>query len=171
MIFSKGSLERVFLFADNVAKISVKPPIRPKNIRQINISLETRCSPGVIPSVRPTVPIADAVSDRQVRMGSSSTRLMTIPPSRNRDMYIRKTVTAFLTVSSAIRRPKNRPFSRLRKTATAQATSTAAVVVFMPPAVEPGLPPMSIKPMVRVCPVSLRAVKLSVFVIGATAVI
>ena len=29
----------MFLFADNVAKISVKPPIRPKNIRLIRISL------------------------------------------------------------------------------------------------------------------------------------
>ena len=55
-------MERVFFVAESVAKISVKPPILPKNIRLINISFETRCNPGVIPRVKPTVPMADAVS-------------------------------------------------------------------------------------------------------------
>ena len=148
--------------ADRVAKISVKPPIRPKNIRLMRINFEMRCNPGVIPRVRPTVPIAEAVSNRQVSIGRFSTRLMTILPSKNREMYIRNTVSAFFTVSSAIRLPKNRPFSRLRKTATAQATSTAAVVVLMPPAVEPGLPPMGLEVYVREYSVSLGDVKSAV---------
>ena len=104
-------------------------------------------------------------------MGRFSMRLMTMPPSRNSTRYISKTAMAFFTVSSAIRRPKNRPFSRLRKTATVQASSTAMVVVFMPPAVEPGLPPMSMSPMVMVWPVSLRAVRSAVLkpaVLGVT---
>ena len=69
MIFSKGSLERVFLFADSVAKISVKPPIRPKNIRQINISFETRCNPGVMPrvSIEVLILLVSAIHERKLK--------------------------------------------------------------------------------------------------------
>lgn len=47
-----------------------------------------------------------------------------------------------------MRRPKKRPSSRRRNTAMALAKSTATVVVFMPPAVDPGEPPMSMSTMV-----------------------
>ena len=119
-------------------------------------------SPGVIPSVRPTVPTAEALSNRHVSSGSFSTALMTIPPERNRVIYSRNTVTAFFTVSSAMRRPKKRPFSCRWKIAAAQATSTASVVVFMPPAVEPGEPPTSIRSPVSSRPFSLRRFRSSV---------
>ena len=49
----------------------------------------------------------------------------------------------------SIRRPNISGLFCLRNTANALATSTAAVVVLMPPAVEPGEPPMNISRMVR----------------------
>ena len=87
-------------------------------------------------------------------------------------MYMRSTVTAFFTVSSAILRPKKCPLARFRNTATEQETSTARVVVFMPPAVEPGLPPTSIRRMVTIRPTSLSWVRSEVLkpaVLGVTA--
>ena len=55
-----------------VAKIKVNPPTLPKNIRQIKIIWETSPRSGVIPSDNPTVPIADAVSNKAVISGISS---------------------------------------------------------------------------------------------------
>lgn len=59
-----------------------------------------------------------------------------------------------------------------RNTAKALASNTARVVVFMPPAVEPGEPPISIKMVIRDWPVSLIAVRSAVLkpaVLGVTA--
>ena len=47
----------------------------------------------------------------------------------------------------------------MRNTDSAYETKTAMVVVFIPPAVEPGEPPMSINNVISIRPVSLRAVK------------
>ena len=45
---------------ETVAKISVRPPTRPKYISRIRMPRESRDNCGVMPSVRPTVPTAEA---------------------------------------------------------------------------------------------------------------
>ena len=113
----------------------------------------------MIPSVSPTVPIADAVSNRQVMSGRDSTVLMTIAPMTNRERYRAKMVDAILTVWSLIRLEKAEDSSRCRNVPRALRTSTAIVVVFMPPAVEPGEPPISIRMMLINFPESENAAK------------
>ena len=54
-------------------------------------------------------------------------------------------VAAVLTALQSTLRPKNWALSRWRKVAAALESRTASVVVFMPPAVDPGEPPMSIR--------------------------
>ncbi len=61
-----------------------------------------------------------------------------------------------------MRRPKKWPSSRRLNTAMALAKSTATVVVFMPPAVEPGEPPMSMSTMVTARARPLKAVRSAV---------
>ena len=86
-------------------------------------------------------------------------------------MYSIRIVAALRTVSSSIRRPKQRIVSRRLKTDMAEKNSTASVVVFMPPAVEPGEPPVSISRMMMKRPTSLSFVKSRVLkpaVLGVT---
>ena len=79
---------------ERAAKINVSPPTRPKNISAIRIRCDIRPSCGVIPSERPTVPMAEAVSKRQSRTGRFSSLLMISPPVKNRIRYIIITVAA-----------------------------------------------------------------------------
>ena len=58
-------------------------------------------------------------------------------------------VAALFTVSSDMRRLKKCVFSFLRNTDSADETKTAIVVVFIPPAVEPGEPPASISNIIK----------------------
>ena len=60
----------------------------------------------VIPNDNPTVPIADAVSNRAVIKGILSMLLIIIPPVRNNVIYIKRIVAAFLIVLSEILLPK-----------------------------------------------------------------
>ena len=83
------------------AYINVNPPTRPKNIKMIKINLDAIPSVGVIPSVSPTVPTADAVSKRQDVIGRFSIALIAIPPNKNRVMYIINIAEAVLTVPSS----------------------------------------------------------------------
>ena len=76
------------------------------------------------------------------------------------------------TVSAEMRRLKKCGFSVRRKTAITLANRTAIVVVFIPPAVEPGEPPINIKIVIIDCPVSLMEVRSAVLnpaVLGVTA--
>ena len=119
-------------------------------------------NPGVIPRESPTVPTAEAASNKHVRIGRSSVILIINPPTPLNVIYIKKTVAAFLSTSPFILRPKKLASSLRRKVAIAIANNTAIVVVFIPPAVEPGLPPISIKIIVINCPASLIDVKSTV---------
>lgn len=97
---------------------------------------------------------------------------MASPPPKNRTRYIIIMVAACETVSLEIRRLKKWGSDLRRNTAKALASNTARVVVFMPPAVEPGEPPISIKMVIRDWPVSLIAVRSAVLkpaVLGVTA--
>ena len=126
---------------------------------------------GVIPSVSPTVPTAEAVSNRQVSIGSPSVRMITNAPKKNSTRYMSRIVDAFLTTASSIRRPKKWVCSFRQNVEIAVAERTAMVVVFIPPAVEPGLPPISMSKMMIYCPVSFMDVKsivLNPAVLGVT---
>ena len=98
--------EPLGFFSEMVAKIKVNPPTLPKNIRQIKIMWDTSPRSGVIPNDNPTAPIADAVSNKAVISGTSSVLQITIPPTRNKTIYIKKIVAAFLIVPSGICLPK-----------------------------------------------------------------
>ena len=96
---------------------------------------------------------------------------MAQPPTRQRVTYIVKIVAAFRSVSLEILRPKKWVCSRLRKTETALDSMTAKVVVFMPPAVDPGEPPININAIMIMQPVSLIVVRSTVLnpaVLGVT---
>lgn len=96
MIFSCGNLDMFFAFDESAANTSVIPPTRPRYINTVSMSLEAVDSAGVVPSDKPTVPIADAVSNRHVVRGSSSIILIAIPPDMNIDVYSKKIVAALL---------------------------------------------------------------------------
>ena len=132
------------------------------NIKAMRIPWESSPSEGVNPSESPTVPTAEAVSNRQADRGSFSTALITKPPPKNRVRYMKQTVEALHTALLSIRRPKKWGSLRRWNTAMALANSTAAVVVFIPPAVDPGEPPISMSMMVSPCPTPERAVRSAV---------
>ena len=80
-------------------------------------------------------------------------------------------VAAWRTASASKRRPKKWPSSRRRNTATMLASSTARVVVFIPPAVEPGEPPMSMSRIMTAWdtpPMAARSAVLNPAVRGVT---
>ena len=126
---------------------------------------------GVMPNVRPTVATAEAVSYKQTDIGSCSAVAMTKAPRKNSVKYIPAMVAAFLTAEPSMRRPKNSASSLRRKVAHILASRTANVVVFMPPAVEPGEPPNSIRTTINACevlPIAARSAVLKPAVRGVT---
>ena len=66
--------------------------------------------------------------------------------------YINMTVVAFRIVHSSILLLNSCVFFFLRKTEKTLASRTAKVVVFMPPAVDPGDPPISISTISSIDP-------------------
>lgn len=161
-----------FVFDDSAANTKVIPPTRPRYIRAARISLDAVHSVGVTPRDNPTVPIADAVSKRQTVKGISSIMLITIPPDINIDVYSKKIVAALFTASSDTDRPKNCACSFFLNTDIEFLNITAIVVIFMPPAVEPGAPPISIRIINIPSPASLivlRGTVLNPAVLGVTA--
>ena len=86
-------------------------------------------------------------------------------------MNIINIAEAVLTVSSSTRRFISSALSFFLNTEKAEENKTAIVVVFIPPAVEPGEPPISIRIIIRYNPVSLIAVRFTVLnpaVLGVT---
>ena len=69
---------------DNAAYTMVIPPTRPKNIKMIRTIFDATHRSGVIPSVTPTVAIAEAASNSAGTMGIFSAQPIKIPPARNR---------------------------------------------------------------------------------------
>ena len=172
MIFSCGNLDMFFAFDESAANTSVIPPTRPRYINTVSMSLEAVDSAGVVPSDKPTVPIADAVSNRHVVRGSSSIILIAIPPDMNIDVYSKKIVAALFTASSDTDLPKNCGCSFFLNTDIAFLNRTATVVTFIPPAVEPGAPPISISIISIPSPASLNVFSGTVLnpaVLGVTA--
>ena len=151
--------------------MSVSPPTLPKNISIISITRDTADRPLVMPSDSPTVPIAELVSNRQVSSGRFSTLLIMTPLVKNNTRYINKTAPALRTVSSDILLLKHcTSFLRLN-TVIAESNRTAKVVVFIPPAVEPGEPPISIRIIIIItdaCFIALRSTVLNPAVLNVT---
>ena len=135
-----------------MAYISVRPPTRPININIIKIILDAIVREGVIPKDRPTVPMAEDVSKRQVKKGRSSMALKAKAPLKDRNRYKKNIAPAAFTASSITLLPKHSASPFLLKTAKAERIRTAIVVVFIPPAVDPGDPPISIRKTLMACP-------------------
>ena len=98
--------------------------------------------------------------------------LIRMPPVKNIAKYIIAMEEAFLITDPSRRLPKAPGFSCFRKVAMALNTKTARVVVFIPPAVEPGEPPISIRKIMMALEDSVIAVKSAVLkpaVLGVTA--
>ena len=127
--------------------MTVSPPTLPRNIRTTRIICEAIPIYGVIPSVQPTVPTAEAVSNKQTPKGSPSIIQIAAALIKHSVIYREKTVVAVFTAEDSSLLPKHSGSSLRLKLDIALKNSTAIVVVFIPPAVEPGEPPTSIKPM------------------------
>jgi hypothetical protein len=145
-------LEILLFLSERAAKISVSPPTLPKNIKSIRIHLEIIPNVGVMPRVKPTVPIAEAVSKAQVLKGIPSIVLIITAPLKNRIIYIIIIVAAFLITFKSTLLPNILVSLFLRKVDSIVTNKTATVVVFIPPAVEPGEPPISIIKMLIAFP-------------------
>ena len=86
---------------------------------------------------------AELVSKRHGMRGIFSIRLITAPPASESVRYMKSIAPALRTVSSDILLLKHcTSFLRLN-TVIAERNRTANVTVFIPPAVEPGEPPIS----------------------------
>ena len=83
------------------ARRMVMDPTRPKIISKVNTISERELSSGVIPKERPTVAIAEAVSNKVVRMGRDSTELMSRAEKMVSPRYSINTQEAVLRVSSS----------------------------------------------------------------------
>ena len=94
MIFSCGNSDTYGCFADSAAYTMVIPPTRPRNIKMIRTVLDATHRSGVIPSVTPTVAMADAASNSAGMMGIFSAHPIKIPPAKNRLRYRISTVAA-----------------------------------------------------------------------------
>ena len=129
--------------------------MRPANIIAISITLDAAPSVGVIPIVSPTVPIAEADSNKHFCSGKPSIREIAAPPTKNTVKYIAVMVIAAFTVESSKRLADVVTSSFLRSTDSTVSASNATVVVFIQPAVDPGLPPTNINMSVRAMPTSL----------------
>ena len=109
----------------------VSPPTRPKYMRKIKIILEAAEKRALPPRDRPTVPMAEAASNKASISGTASMQQIKIPPVRNSRMYKRKMAQALWRAESWTRRPKHWALRRRRKTAAALSSRTARVVVFL----------------------------------------
>ena len=144
-MFSAEYLESGFFLILNKAKNNVRPPTRPKNINNINISFDTTCNCGVMPSDNPTVPIAEAVSYKHGSNSSPSILQIITDPKRNNETYIIKMATELFTASLSTLRRNNSVSSFFLNSEMTVANNIAKVDVFIPPAVDPDEPPTNIK--------------------------
>ena len=126
-------------------------PTLPQYIRKIITILEAATRSRVMPVVIPTVPIAEETSkiiSEMPRLGwNEQIRMM---PTSASEMFVKATELALWMASSSRRLPKI-PFDCLRRIPLkVEMAITASVVVFIPPAVEPGEPPINIRNTVSI---------------------
>ena len=83
---------------------SVRPPTRPKYIKNTSTRCEASPSPGVMPTVRPTVAMALAVSYRAAERGTPSHSQMAMAPARNSPAYSVTSVAVWRSTTGGKRR-------------------------------------------------------------------
>ena len=119
------------------------------NIKKIKIPCETIPRCGVNPRDSPTVAMAEVVFKQTFGQRQRLHRADDKRSRQRKDEIQCKNSCGIMDRFFFHPPPNISGLFCLRNTANALATSTAAVVVLMPPAVEPGEPPMNISRMVR----------------------
>ena len=153
VIFSRGFLTGGSAFFSVRASANDTLPTLPQYIRKIIISLEAVSRSRVMPVVIPTVPIAETTSKITSESSSEGWKaLIRMMPARARLIFVKATEEALPIASFSSLLPKMPFDSLLRIPLTVEIKITAKVVVFIPPAVEPGEPPMNIRNVVRILP-------------------
>lgn len=112
----------------------------------------------VNPVDRPTVPIADVASNimfSKAKLLCRSVIASSIVAANNTAEKTRVTVIALPTIAGFIERLNISTSFRLRMFAQAVIIITQSVTVLIPPAVEPGEPPMNIKIVIIILPAEL----------------
>ena len=141
LIASAGCWTWGFLFDWTKARAKERLPILPQYIRRMMINRDTGCSALVIPVVIPTVPMAENVSNRISENPSGCIAIMASDAVSANSRLIVSMVPARLTASFSSLRPKILiPYVCLMLECTHKRRTTR-VVVLIPPAVDPGLPP------------------------------
>ena len=124
-------------------------PQRPRYIKMIRITLAAGTREGVTPVLMPTVLTADTTSKSiVVRSRFCSIEIKNVATTASSRCVV-NTAAAFEIASSSIRRLKMLTPSVLVRVERRYRISTAIVVTLIPPAVEPGQPPINIRIMVR----------------------
>ena len=146
------------VFGSIRARANETLPTLPQYIRNIITIRDAVMSSRVIPVVIPTVPIADETSKIISEMLSSgwSAQIRTMP-IRASVRFVNATELALWIASFSRRLPKI-PLDCLRVIPLkVEIAITARVVVFIPPAVEPGEPPINIRITVSILLAGERA--------------
>ena len=124
-----------------------------------------------MPAERPTVAMADTDSKSEFRKSAFSTREMIVPTVRDRERYNVKIHNTFLETWSSSLLPNTSVDFLFLNVVMTDNKSTAKVVVLIPPAVEPGEPPIIISTNIINRPLSVNAARSTVLkpaVLGAT---
>jgi len=130
-----------------MAREMVRAPRRPKNIRIVITIFPERDKKGVIPRESPTVPNAETASKEISIRECTSEKLSMIIQPITKTMEKRKiTIDRFSTVNGIFFLNNSTRFLPLMTDQT-PATRIPAVVVFIPPPVEPGDAPINIRIM------------------------
>ena len=136
-----------FLSVKDMAKDRL--PTLPRYISRATITREKVFKLLVRPAVIPTVLMAEKVSNRASTPFKFWAQQIAIPAVTAREILIKNTEEAFWMAASSSLLPKIFSPFLFRKLDQIYSRITIMVVVFTPPAVEPGLPPINIRITVR----------------------
>ena len=109
----------------------VKPPTLPRYISIMSIICDAKLNFGVIPKVNPTVPIAEAVSNKLATNGNFSIVQIETPPMKKSVMYIITIVAALFITLSSILLPNAQTCSFRLKQAKALRISLEKVATYL----------------------------------------
>ena len=133
-----------------MAKTKVKGPIRPVNIKSDTATFPATVKKGVIPKLRPTVPDADITSNIIAKKFcpsssriSNKIKILVIKIDKNIKAVALTTIGPAMVLSNTV--TDFSPF----KVERIDCIRMANVVVFTPPAVDPGDPPININNVIK----------------------
>lgn len=158
-MFSRGRCDGGLLFFSASANRKVIKPILPKYIRMIITVLDAAERAVVIPKDSPTVAIADVVSKIAERAGTSSNEHIKIE-----DIVMSARYEVIIAAACCKRVLFNLRFTIMISRSFFAVEiilqiSTTNVVVFIPPAVEPELPPINMSSMLIIIDESFISAK------------